>query len=92
MINSFKSKMVFVIIGQVTPPQEKTLDVISIHIPYMDEISWIHFHPKTFHLLQGDLQNMVKNSMVVDSKSTKWVTNFQFSKINNRFRFTKIGS
>ncbi len=56
MINSFKSKMVFVIVEQVTPPRERTLDVISIHIPSVDEITWIHFHPKTFHLIQGDLQ------------------------------------
>jgi len=83
--------MVFVIVGQATPPRERTLDVISIHILSTDEISWIHFHLKPFHLDSRRFANMVKKSMVVNSKLTKWLKNFNFPKLIIGFDSSKLG-
>jgi hypothetical protein len=54
----FVIDMTFVAIGQVTPPQKRTLDAPLLRIPSMNEIMWICLHPKTFpfHLVPLDLQ------------------------------------
>jgi hypothetical protein len=54
----FVIDMIVVAIGQVTPPQKRTLDAPLLGIPSMNEIMWICLHPKTFpfHLVPLDLQ------------------------------------
>jgi hypothetical protein len=48
----------FVAIGQVTPPQKRTLDAPLLRIPSMNEIMCICLNPQTFpfHLVPLDLQ------------------------------------
>jgi hypothetical protein len=55
--------MIFVAIGQVTPPLKRTLDAPLLRIPSMNEIMWICLHPKTFpfHLVPLDLQVQLEN-------------------------------